>query len=93
MQAPFGKPDGATCGLRPSRARALQSIRDSAETLADYAGTEAQAMGCGFEDPAEMRRAEAAEAAEAAARAMAQLFERRPVPRAGRQQRLMLRRL
>ena len=65
-------------------ARALQSIRDGAETLADYAGTEAQAMGCGFEDPAEMRRAEAAEAAaETAAKAMAHLFERRanvPVP-------------
>ena len=47
---------------------------------ADYAGTEAQAMGCGFEDPAEMRRAEAAEAA---AKAMAHLFERRanvPMP-------------
>ena len=29
-------------------ARALQCIRDSAETLADYAGTEAQAMGCGY---------------------------------------------
>ena len=58
-------------------ARALQSIRDSAETLADYAGTEAQAMGCGFEDAAEMRRAEAAETA---AKAMAQLFERRLVP-------------
>ena len=61
-------------------ARALQSIRDSAETLADYAGTEAQAMGCGFEDAAEMRRAEAAEAA---AKAMAHLFERRanvPMP-------------
>ncbi|XJC77010.1 hypothetical protein ACHFCA_12185 [Delftia tsuruhatensis] len=28
-------------------ARALQSIRDSADTLADYAGTEAQTMGCG----------------------------------------------
>lgn len=53
-------------------ARALQSIRDSAETLADYAGTEAQAMGCGFEDAAEMRRAEAAEAA---AKAMAHLLE------------------
>jgi hypothetical protein len=53
-------------------ARALQSIRDSAETLADYAGTEAQAMGCGFEDAAEMRRAEAAEAA---AKAMAHLLD------------------
>ena len=40
-------------------------------------GTEAQTMGCGFEDAAEMRRAEAAEAA---ARAMAQLLERRPAP-------------
>ena len=64
-------------------ARALQSIRDSAETLADYAGTESQAMGCGFEDAAEMRRAEAAEAA---AKAMAHLFECRthgPVPAQG----------
>ncbi len=37
-------------------------------------------MGCGFEDAAEMRRAEAAEAA---AKAMAHLFERRakvPMP-------------
>ena len=55
-------------------ARALQSIRDGAETLADYAGTGAQALGCGFDDPAEMHRAEAAEAA---AKAMAHLFERR----------------
>ena len=37
-------------------------------------------MGCGFEDAAEMRRAEAAEAA---AKSMAQLFERRPVPGQG----------
>jgi hypothetical protein len=55
-------------------ARALQSIRNSADALADYAGTEARAVGCGFDDPAELRRTEAAEAA---AQAVARLFEGR----------------
>ena len=53
---------------------ALQSIRNSADALADYAGAQAREVGCGFDDPAEMRRIEAAETA---AQAAARLFERR----------------
>lgn len=53
-------------------ARALVSIRNNADALADYAGTEAQAVGCGYDDPGELRRGEAAEAA---AQAVAQRLE------------------
>jgi hypothetical protein len=55
-------------------AHALQTIRNGAEALADYAGTEAREMGCGYDDPAEQRRSEAAEAA---ARIAAYWLERR----------------
>lgn len=55
-------------------ARALMSIRNNADALADYAGTEARAVGCGYEDAGELRRGEAAEAA---AQAVAQRFESR----------------
>lgn len=53
-------------------ARALVSIRNNADALADYAGTEARAVGCGYDDPGELRRGEAAEAA---AQAVAQRLE------------------
>jgi hypothetical protein len=46
----------------------------SQQALADYAGTEAREMGCGYDDPAEQRRSEAAEAA---ARIAAYWLERR----------------
>src|SRR2546430_7566632 len=52
--------------------QAEDGIRDLTVT-----GVQTCALPIWFEDAAEMRRAEAAEAA---AKAMAQLFERRPVP-------------
>ncbi len=53
-------------------ARALMSIRNNADALADYAGTEARAVGCGYDDEGELRRGEAGEAA---AQAVAQRLE------------------
>lgn len=44
-------------------ARALEAIRNSADALAEYAGSEARAVHCGFEDMAEGRRSEAAKVA------------------------------
>lgn len=44
-------------------ARALETIRNSADSLAEYAGSEARAVNCGFEDAAEGRRSEAAKVA------------------------------
>jgi hypothetical protein len=44
-------------------AQALTTIRNSAETLADFAGSEARVLNCEYEDPAEGRRIDAAKAA------------------------------
>lgn len=53
-------------------ARALEAIRNSADSLAEYAGSEARAVNCDYEDPAELRRSDAARvAAKAAAQGLA----------------------
>lgn len=44
-------------------ARALEAIRNSADSLAEYAGSEARAVNCDYEDPAELRRSDAARVA------------------------------
>lgn len=43
-------------------AQALQAMRGSADALAEFSGGEARALHCGFEDPAQVRRGEAARA-------------------------------
>lgn len=44
-------------------AQALVTIRNSAESLAEFAGSEARVMNCEYEDQAEVRRSEAAKVA------------------------------
>lgn len=44
-------------------ARALQTMRNSAESLANHSHTEAELLDCGFVDQAEVRRREAAQVA------------------------------
>lgn len=63
-------PDG--CRRLEVVAQALQTIRNSADSLAEYAGSEARALNCEYEDQAGVRRSEAAKvAAEEAAQAFA----------------------
>lgn len=44
-------------------ARVLLTIRNSAESLAEYAGSEARVLNCDYQDEAQARRSEAAKVA------------------------------